>query len=142
MLFGIPSIISPELMKILMEMGHGDELVLADGNFPAVSCAQRLVRADGHRIIDFLEAVLPLFPLDYAVKQPCAVMSLLPGQETPVVWQTYGDTIERLSGNFAGLEYIDRFDFYERAKKAFAVVITSDTAFKGNLILKKGVVRP
>lgn len=141
MLIGIPSILSPELVKILMEMGHGDELVLADGNFPAVSCAKRLVRADGHKIIDFLEALLPLFPLDYAVKQPYAVMSLLPGQEAPDVWKQYEETILRQIGAFTGLESIERFAFYERAKQAFAIVITSDTAFKGNLILKKGVIR-
>lgn len=141
MLIGIPSILSPELVKILMEMGHGDELVLADGNFPAVTCAQRLVRADGHRIIDFLEALLPLFPLDYAVERPYAVMSLLPGQEAPEVWQVYAETIERQVGKFGGLEFVERFAFYERAKQAFAIVITGDTAFKGNLILKKGVVR-
>src|SRR5690606_7324216 len=98
MLLGIPNILSPDLVKILMEMGHGDEIVFADANFPAASHAQRLVRCDGHAIPDLLEAVLQLFPLDPYVDKPAALMQVVPGDpvETPI-WETYREIIERRS---------------------------------------------
>jgi L-fucose mutarotase len=138
---GIPNIISPDLMKTLMEMGHGDEIVLSDGNFPAVTCAQRLIRSDGHNIIELLEAILIFFPLDRRVERPAMVMSLLPDEQEPDIWQQYKSVIQSHEAFFTDFEYIDRFSFYERSKQAFAVIATSDTAFKGNLILKKGVIR-
>ncbi|MBB6732748.1 RbsD/FucU family protein [Cohnella zeiphila] len=141
MLKGIPMILSPDLMKTLMEMGHGDELVLSDGNFPAATCGKRLVRCDGHSIIKLLEAIMIYFPLDLKVERPAAVMSLLPNEQAPVVWEEYMNIIRRYEASFTDFDYVDRFAFYERAKHAFAVVATSDMAFKGNLILKKGVVR-
>lgn len=141
MLRGIPPVISPELMKTLMEMGHGDEIVLADGNFPAASSGKRLIRCDGHRIITLLDAILPFFPLDYKVERPAAVMSLLDGEQAPEVWKDYEHSIVKFEGSFKGFEYVERFAFYERSKESFAIVATSDSAFKGNLILKKGVVR-
>lgn len=141
MLKGIPSILSPELLKILMEMGHGDEIVIADGNFPAASIAQRLVRLDGHGCPEVLEAILKLFPLDIYVEHPVALMQVVPGDdvETPI-WDEY-DTIVRASGEkYDGFENIERFAFYERAKKAYAVIATSESALYANIILKKGVV--
>ncbi|PZE22321.1 RbsD/FucU family protein [Paenibacillus xerothermodurans] len=141
MLKGIASVISPELMKVLMEMGHGDEIVLADGNFPAAAIAKRLIRADGHLLTTMLDAVMPLFPLDKSVQRPVVVMSLQSGDPTPVVWTQYSSTIRKFESAFSDFEYVERFRFYDRARLAYAVVATGDQAFKGNLILKKGVIR-
>jgi len=141
MLKNVPNILSPELLKILMEMGHGDELVIADGNFPASSIAQRLIRADGHGVPLLLEAILKLFPLDIYVEKSVALMQVVPGDtaETPI-WDEY-DKIIRASGEkFDGFENVERFAFYERAKKAYAVIATGESALYANIILKKGVV--
>lgn len=141
MLKGIPAIISPDLMKVLMEMGHGDELVIADGNFPAASIAQRLVRADGHGVPPILEAVLKFFPLDKYVPKAVGLMQVVPGDPTkPTIWEQYRKIIKASGEPFEDFDYIERFTFYERAKKAFAVVATSETALYANIILKKGVV--
>jgi L-fucose mutarotase len=141
MLKDIPSILSPELLKVLMEMGHGDELVIADGNFPAASIAQRLIRADGHGVPPILEAVLKLFPLDIYVKKPVALMQLVPGDtvKTPI-WEEYRKIIKASGEKFDDFENVERFAFYERARKAYAVVATSESALYANIILKKGVV--
>lgn len=143
MLKGIPSILSPELLKVLMEMGHGDEIVLADGNFPAASHAQRLLRCDGHGIPALLDAILQLLPLDPYVERPAALMQVVPGDtvETPI-WGTYGDIIRARTGLAQPFEEVERFAFYERAKRAYAVVATGEGALYANLILKKGVVQP
>lgn len=142
MLRGIPSILSPELLKILMEMGHGDEIVLADGNFPAARLANRLVRCDGHGIPELLKAVLQLFPLDSYVEKPAALMQVVPGDPvaTPI-WDAYADIIRRADGLEHPFERIERFAFYERAREAYAIVATGERAQYANLILKKGVVR-
>jgi len=141
MLTGIPSIISPELLKILMEMGHGDELVIADGNFPAVSIAQRLVRSDGNMVPELLEAILKFFPLDPYVDCPVGLMQVVPGDPyKPTIWETYKKIIQKFPNKNNSIENIERFAFYERAKRAFAVVATSETALYANIILKKGVV--
>ncbi|QJD82198.1 RbsD/FucU family protein [Cohnella herbarum] len=141
MLIGISSLISPELLKVLMEMGHSDEIVIADGNFPGASHAQRLIRADGHGIPELLDAILRLFPLDPYVDKPVALMQVMPGDtvETPI-WNTYGEIIESRTGNKAPFEEVERFAFYERAKKAYAVIATGESALYANLILKKGVI--
>ncbi len=141
MLKGIPSILSPELLKILMEMGHGNELVLADGNFPAASIAQRLVRLDGHDVPRILESVLRLFPLDTYVEKPVALMAVTPGDRVqPVIWEEYRKVILASKEPFAEFEYIERFAFYERARQAYAVVATGESSLYANIILKKGVV--
>lgn len=140
MLKGIPSILSPELLKILMEMGHGDEIIIADGNFPAASHAQRLVRCDGHGVPEVLEAVLKLLPLDQYVEKPVALMDVVPGDTVvPVIWEEYKSEIAKY-GNVE-IEFMERFDFYERAKKAYAIVATGESAQYANVILKKGVVK-
>ena len=141
MLKNISSILSPDLLKILMEMGHGDELVIADGNFPSASIAQRLVRLDGHGVPNILEAVLKLFPLDIYVEKPVGLMSVVPGDNIkPEIWEVYRKIIIDSKEKFTDFEFIERFAFYERAKKAFAVVATSESALYANIILKKGVV--
>jgi L-fucose mutarotase len=140
MLKGIPSILSPDLLKVLMEMGHGDELVIADGNFPAASVAQRLVRGDGIKIPVLLEAILKLFPLDKYVPKPVALMALVPGETyQPEIWETYRAVCKKQK-QFVEFDFVERFAFYERAKKAYAVIATSETALYANIILKKGVV--
>jgi L-fucose mutarotase len=143
MLKGIPAVLSPELLKILAEMGHGDEIVLADGNFPAASCAKRLVRADGHGVPPLLDAILTLFPLDTYVDAAVHVMEVVPGDPVvPVIWDEYRRIIRKHEPDAANINSIERFAFYERAKQAYAVVATGESALYANLILKKGAVRP
>ncbi len=141
MLKGIPAVISPELLKILMEMGHGDEIVLSDGNFPAAAYAQRLVRCDGHSVPDVLDAVLKLMPLDSYVDAPAILMQVVPGDnvETPI-WDVYRSIVEKHEPDNNRFDNMERFAFYERAKKAYAVVATGEKALYANIILKKGVV--
>ncbi len=140
MLKNIPDILSPELLKILMEMGHGDEIVIGDGNFPAAALANKLIRLDGHDVPVILEAVLKLFPLDTYVPAPVALMKVVEGDKTvPVIWDKFKEIIN--STEPAEIEYIDRFEFYDRAKKAYAIIATSEKALYANLILKKGVVK-
>ncbi|MEK0312661.1 L-fucose mutarotase [Cohnella sp. 56] len=143
MLKGIPAILSPELLKILMEMGHGDEIVLGDGNFPAASHARRLVRCDGHGIPELLEAVLSLLPLDQYTARPAALMQVVPGDtvETPI-WDRYDRIVRERAGLTDAFEQVERFAFYERAKQAYAIVATGESALYANIILKKGVVAP
>jgi len=132
--------LTPELLKIIMEMGHGDELVIGDGNFPAASCAQRLVRLDGLGVPEILEALLKLFPLD-SFEKNAFLMAKVPGDatETPI-WGTYEQIAKEGDPNFAGFEYIDRYGFYDRAKQAYAIIATSEQSLYANIILKKGVV--
>ncbi|XP_007897148.1 fucose mutarotase [Callorhinchus milii] len=143
---GIPSIISPDLLYVLAKMGHGDEIVLADGNFPTSSVCRSgptEVRADGMGIPELLQAILKLFPLDTYIIHPAAVMDLVDqdkekGLKTPV-WEKYLELLSDV-GCEKPLEKVERFAFYARAKEAFAVVATGETALYGNLILKKGVI--
>ncbi len=144
MLKNIPPILSPELLKVLMEMGHGDEIVLADGNFPSQSVGKNavVVRADGHGIPQLLEAILTLMPLDEYIELPVALMQVTPGDPVvPTIWEEYKAIIDRFEPKHNGIEYMERFAFYERAKKAYAIVATGETAIYGNVLLKKGVVK-
>ena len=140
MLKNIPSILSPELLMTLMEMGHGDEIVISDGNFPAAAMAQRLVRLDGHGVPEVLEAVLELMPLDIYVDEPVALMEVVKGDTyVPEIWDSYKAIITEKEGQ-KKIANEERFAFYERAKKAYAVVATGETSLYANIILKKGVV--
>jgi len=143
MLKGIPDIISPELLKILHEMGHGDELVIGDSNYPAASTARRLVRADGHRMTAVLAAILELFPLDIYVEKPVAIMQRVPGDPTPADVHDEVRAIIRACDERGdgAVELVERFAFYARAKEAYAVVATTEKKAYGCVILKKGVVR-
>lgn len=138
MLKNISPVISPELLKILMEMGHGDEIVIGDGNFPAASMAQRLVRLDGHGVPEVLDAVLRLMPLDTYVDAPVALMDN--NGDRPAIWEKYEETVKSNEGE-KNIELMERFAFYDRAKKAYAVIATGETAIYANIILKKGVVK-
>ena len=138
MLRGIPSILNPDLLKIMMEMGHGDTLVIGDGNCPAAACAKRLVRCDGHGATELLDAIMTFFPLDTYVEKPVAVMATADGEDAPI-WKEYQQIIARREGETA-FEQVERFDFYARARDAYAVISTGEGALYANIILTKGVV--
>ena len=140
MLIGISPLISPDLLSVLYRMGHGDELVLADAHFPGETYGQRVLRADGLRIADLLDAILPLFALDSYVESPLTMMAPVPGDQVDrAVEASYRQAIDRHWPDTPPIQRIDRFDFYERTKAAFAVLMTGETVQYGNIILKKGV---
>ena len=145
MLKGIPQAISPELLKALCEMGHGDELVIADGNFPSHSIGKNaiVVRADGHGTAEILDAVLRLIPLDAYVERPVALMEVVPGDScpTPEIWETYKNILNQHEPDRCGIEMMERFSFYERSKNAYLIIATGETAIYANVLLKKGVVK-
>ncbi len=140
MLKGIPNIISPELLKILDEMGHGDTIVIGDGNFPAASNAKRLIRCDGHNVPELLDAILKLMPLDTYVETPAMLMATTQGDPTPVIWAEYQEIINKNNGETKMGQY-ERFEFYEKAREAYAVIATSESALYANIILQKGVIK-
>lgn len=142
MLKNIPSIIPPDLLKILMEMGHGNEIVIGDGNFPAAAYAQRLVRCDGHGVSEVLNAVLKLMPLDTYVDAPLTLMQVVEKDAPePEIWSEYRKIAEKYEPNNCKFEQMERYAFYERAKEAYAVIATGESAIYANIILKKGVVK-
>ena len=143
MLKGISPILSPELLKILMEMGHGDELVIGDGNFPSAANAQRLVRLDGHGVPEILDAILKLFPLDTYVDHPCTLMSVVKGDPvTTPIWDEYNQIVSKYDPRGAEcFEEMDKWEFYKRVQeKSTVVIMTSERALYANIILKKGVI--
>ncbi|MBQ9787927.1 MAG: L-fucose mutarotase [Lentisphaeria bacterium] len=140
MLKGVPGIISPDLLRILAQMGHGDEIVLSDAHFPAYSICPNVVRADASSSPEMLEAIMKMMELDQYVDNPVMLMEPVPGDAIDPellaeVKTTLGKDAERI-------DYIERFAFYERAKKAFAVVVTGESRIYGNIIVKKGVTLP
>ncbi|NBC84138.1 MAG: L-fucose mutarotase [Bacteroidetes bacterium] len=140
MLKGISPLISPLLLEVLARMGHGDEIVLADAHFPGDTLNQRVIRADGLKISDLLEAILPLFELDSYVSNPVIMMEAVEGDQLdPKVEETYLASIHKTNPDIPPVQRIERFMFYERAREAFAVVMTGETAKYGNILLKKGV---
>ncbi len=140
MLKGISPLIGPDLLATLHRMGHGDEIVLADAHFPGESLNARVIRADGIKVADLLDAILPLFPLDTYVESPLIMMAPVPGDTLdPEVEKRYREVVDRHVPETPPIQRIERFAFYERAKQAFAVVMTGETAKYGNIILKKGV---
>lgn len=141
MLKGLSPLLSPDLLHVLASMGHGDEIVLADANFPAATHAKRLVHMPGTSAPAVLDAVLSVLPLDDFVAQPALTMQVVgdAGARPPVVDDF--DAVLRQHG-FGASSALERFAFYERAAKAFAIVATGETRIYGNLMLKKGVVRP
>ena len=143
MLKGSPSILTPELLKVLMEMGHGDRIVIGDGNFPHASIAKDsiLVRLDGHGAAEVLDAILALLPLDTYVEAPVSLMEVVPGDpvETPI-WGEFEKIVEKHQPG-TKIGHIERFKFYEEARKCYAVISTGETALYANVILQKGVVK-
>ena len=140
MLKGISPLFSPELLATIYEMGHGDELLLADAHFPAASLNPNVIRADGLKIPDLLDAILPLFELDAYDDTPLIMMSAVHGDMLdPEVEKTYLEVISRHVAAVPSISRLERFEFYSRAKEAFAIVATGGLAKYGNIILKKGV---
>lgn len=145
MLKGISPLISPALLKALCEMGHGDELVIADGNFPSESMGRNavVIRADGHGAAEILDAVMQLIPLDTYVEKPAALMEVVPGDTCPIpaIWGEYWKILEKYEPEHCDVEMMERFAFYERAKHAYLIIATGETAIYANVLLKKGVVK-
>lgn len=141
MLKGISPILTPELLKVLAEMGHGDELVIGDCNFPAQSMGKRCLRADGHKAPELLDAILALFPLDQFVEAPITVMAPEPGvlDGDPPIWAEVQKLMDKHQPG-AGIAPIDRFAFYDRARNAYATVATGESALYACIILKKGCI--
>jgi len=140
MLKGISPLLSPDLLATLARMGHGDEIVLADAHFPGHTVGRTVLRADGIRVAQLLEAILPLFELDSYREDRVAMMAAVPGDELdPEVEQAYRAVIDRYAPETPVIARVERFAFYERARQAFAVVMTGETAKYGNIILVKGV---
>ena len=144
MLKGIPKILSPELLKVLCEMGHSDRIVIADGNFPAESMGKDaiVIRCDGHGVPELLDAILQVIPLDTYVDKPMNLMEVMPGDpiKTPI-WDTYKEIVAKHDERGAAcVGNIERFQFYEEAKKAYAIIATGESAVYANVMLQKGVV--
>ncbi len=140
MLKGINPMLSPEMLKILSEMGHGDEIIISDGGFPAANLARNLVRADGVGCVAMLDAVLSVFPLDQYDDQNFILMETTGGDQPPAIWEEYAQVLAKHEPA-AHIEHIERFAYYERAKKAYAVIATGEMAPYGNILLKKGCIR-
>jgi L-fucose mutarotase len=143
MLKGLDPLLTPDLLYMLRAMGHGDDLVIVDANFPASSTHQRVARIDGATATGVLSAVLSVMPLDDFVDQPCARMEVVgdPG-EVPPICAEFQAIIDQAEGGRFKLAAIERFAFYERARRAYGIVQTSETRLYGNVLLKMGVVRP
>lgn len=144
MLKGIPPILSPELLKVLCEMGHSDRIVISDGNFPAQSMGKDsiVIRLDGHGVPEILDAILTVFPLDTYVDKPVTLMEVVKGDrvQTPI-WDIYEKTVEKHdSRGAAAIGHKERFTFYEEAKTAYAIVATGEKALYANIMLQKGVI--
>lgn len=143
MLKGIEPLLNPDLLHMLGSMGHGDELVIADANFPAASLARRLVSLSGVNTSRALQAILTVFPLDQYIEKPASVMAVV--TESEAVPETYGDfqaILNAAEGSPVTMAKLERFAFYERAKQAFGIVATNETRLYGNILLSKGVVAP
>ena len=144
MLKGIPKILSPELLKVLCEMGHSDRIVIGDGNFPAETMGKNaiVIRCDGHGVPELLDAILQVFPLDTYVEKPVSLMQVMPGDtvETPI-WDTYKEIVAKHDARGSeAIGEIERFAFYDEAKTAYAIIATGETALYANIMLQKGVV--
>lgn len=144
MLKGIPPILSPELLKVLMEMGHSDDLLICDGNYPRNGSPERCIRMDGHGVPEILEAIMQFFPLDKSVESAITYMAVPEGNPyVPEVWEKYKEIFERnaTDGENTTPRKVKRFDFYEEGKKCYACIATSESALFANVILKKGVIK-
>lgn len=144
MLKNIPPILSPDMLKVLCEMGHGDRLVIADANFPATSMGKNAIvlRADGHSATELLDAILTLFPLDTYVEHPVSLMQVMPGDnvKTPI-WDEYKAIVAKHDARGAdAFGEIERFAFYEESKKVYAIIATGEKALYANVMLQKGVI--
>lgn len=144
MLKGISPMLSPELLKILCEMGHSDTIVIADGNFPAETMGKNAIvlRMDGHGVPEILDAILSVFPLDSYIDKPVKLMDRVPGDNADVsIWSKYDEIVAKYEDRGAAvIDKLERFAFYEESKKAYAIIATSETSQYANVILQKGCV--
>ena len=141
MLKGIPSILPPDLLKAMMEMGHGDELLLADGNYPKFGCPENVIRCDGHSIPELLDAILKFMPLDPYVENPSVFMAVVPGDPyTPTIWEKYREIGKKYEEKGLREITVEKPEFYERGRHVYAAVATGETELYANLIIRKGVV--
>lgn len=143
MLKNIPEILSPELLKALCEMGHSDRLVIADGNFPAHTMGRdaKVIRMDGHGVVELLRAILYVFPLDTYTDHPVNIMEKVPGDTAEVtIWDEFKETLKENGYSEDKMSGIERFKFYEESKKAYLIIATSEKALYANIMLQKGVV--
>ena len=140
MLKNVPKIISPELLKVLCEMGHGDEIVIGDANFPAETNGKRGVRADGLKGPELLEAILQLIPLDTYSPENILLMQTTNGDPTPEIWAVYKQRAEKQDPNVR-IGFLERNEFYNRSRNAYAVVASGEEAIYANIIIKKGVIK-
>lgn len=144
MLKGIPKIILPELLKVLCEMGHGDRILIADGNFPCESVGKnvKVIRCDGHGVPEILDAILRLMPLDRSTEKPVRLMAVSAGEkvETPI-WSVYGTILARYDERGENtMEALERYAFYEESRACYAIIATGEAALYANIMLQKGVV--
>lgn len=142
MLIGLNPLLSPDLLRALRAMGHGDDIAIVDGNFPGDGFARRCIRADGHSATDMLRAVLSVMPVDDFVDDAATVMKTVGSDDVPEIVHSFQDIINELADNPTDLTRLERFKFYERAKGAYAIVQTGEARLYGNIIITKGVVRP
>ena len=143
MLKTIPHILTPDILRTMSAMGHGDELVLADANFPPETCGKNSLVLSAGRVgvPELFEAMLKYFPLDTFVKESVILMSVVPGDNfVPVIWEKYNAMVKASGASLDVIGYNERFEFYERAAKAFAVITTGELSQYGNIILKKGLI--
>lgn len=140
MLKKLNPILSPDLIKVLMEMGHGDEIVIADGNYPSASHTENLIRLDGLGCVDVLEGILSVLPLDKNSEYSVSYMNISSEDQVPTIWSEYQEVLESSKEDNINIEYLERFEFYEKSRSAYAIVATGETAIFANIILKKGVV--
>jgi L-fucose mutarotase len=142
MLKGIPHILGPDLLHALQAMGHGDQITIVDGNYPGISAGPRLIRADGHSGTDLLDAILSLMPLDDFVPDPAIVMQVVgDAKQRPPIVDAYEAIVKRYEPKVE-IQSLERFEFYKRANAGYAMVQTGEQRLYGNIILKKGVIRP
>lgn len=139
MLKGLDPLLTGDLLQVLADMGHGDEIAIVDANFPAATMARRLVRLPGSTATEALAAVLSLMPLDDFVDHPAAAMDA-PG-ERPAIYPEFEAAIAAAEGRAVALEPVERFAFYERAKATYATIATGERRLYANIIVKKGVIR-
>lgn len=142
MLKGIPEVIPPKLMKYMMEMGHGDVLLIADANYPAKANAQRYIRIEGVGTEELLDAILNYYPLDVYVDEPVKLMRPLPEEPRAEIWNQYEEIIRKHDDEkaFRGFGFIDRLPFYDESRAAYVIVQTNTAARYANIMLKKGVI--
>ena len=144
MLKGISPLLSPDLLRTLAAMGHGDEIVIGDGNFPADSMGQRCIRCDGHGAVEILDAILQVFPLDSYVASPVTLIAVVPGSKMdgdPPIWSALRTTVDKYEPGVA-IGFEERFAFYERSRKAYATIQTGESALYGCVLLTKSVISP